>query len=76
MFSKRSQIFFDATYKSCPKSMYQLFYIAGYFEDTDGLIPLMFIPMSNKSQRLYTVILKEVVRILRSFNIDIKKNNN
>ena len=56
--------------------MYQFFNIAGYFEDTDGLIPLMFIPMSNKSQRLYTLILDEIVGILRSFNIDITKITN
>lgn len=76
MFSKCSQLFFDATYKSCPKTMYQLFNIAGYFEDTDGLIPLMVIPMSNKNQRLYTIILNEVVRILRTFNIDLTKITN
>ena len=76
MFKKCSQIFFDATYKSCPKTMYQLFNIAGYFEETDGLIPLMIIPMSNKIQRLYTVILKEVVHILTLFNINIGKITN
>ena len=76
MFKKCSQIFFDATYKSCPKTMYQLFNIAGYLEETDGLIPLMIIPMSNKTQRLYTVILKEVVRILTVFNINIEKITN
>ena len=32
--------------------------------------------MSNKIQRLYTVILKEVVRILTVFNINIEKITN
>ena len=32
--------------------------IAGNFEEIDGLIPLIFIPMSNKSERLYTIISK------------------
>ena len=64
--------FFDAIFKSCPKSMYQLFNISGYFRDIDGLIPLMLIPMSNKSERLYAKVLNNVVNILKTFNIDLK----
>lgn len=52
--------------------MYQLFNIAGYFKDINGLILLMFIPMSNKSNRLYTKVLNNVVNILKNFNIDLK----
>ena len=38
--------------------MYQLYNIAGYLEKIDGLIHLLLIPMSNKIERLYTIILK------------------
>ena len=76
MLSKCSQAFFDATFKSCQKSIYQLFNIVGYFKDIDGLIPLMFIPMSNKSERLYTKVLNNVVNKLKTFNIDLKSLTN
>lgn len=73
MFSKSSQIFFfDATFKNCPKSLYQLFNIAGYFKDIDGLIPLMFISLTNKSEILYIKVLNYVVNILKTFIIDLK----
>ena len=73
IFSIYSQIFFDATYKSCPKKMYQLFNIVSYFDEIDGLIPFMVIPMSNKSERLSTIILNEVINILKTNKKDISK---
>ena len=76
MFSKCNQLFFDATFKSCPKSMYEIFNIAGFFKDIDGIIPLMYIPMSNKSERLYTIVLDNVLKILKLFNIDINSITN
>ena len=71
MFNKCSQLFFDATFKSCPRAKYQILNIAGYFKDIDGIIPLMYIPMSNKTERIYTLVLKNILNILESFNIDI-----
>ena len=76
MFSKCNQLFFDATFKSCPKSMYEIFNIIGFFKDIDGIIPLMYIPMSNKSERLYTIVLDNVLKILKLFNIDINSITN
>ena len=55
---KCSQIYIDATYKSCPKSFYQLLNIAGYIPDIKGLVPLFMIPMSSKNQYLYDKIFK------------------
>ena len=71
MFNKCSQLFFDATFKSCPRAMYQILNIAGYFKYIDGIIPLMYIPMSNKTERIYTLVLKNSLNLLESFNIDI-----
>ena len=76
MFSKCNQLFFDATFKSCPKSMYQIFNIAGFFKDIDGIITLIYIPMSNKSERLYTLVLDNILKILKSFNVDLNSITN
>ena len=45
---KCSQIHIDATYKSCPKTFYQLLNIAGYIPEIKSLIPLFMIPISSK----------------------------
>jgi hypothetical protein len=73
---KCSQIYIDATYKSCPKSFYQLLNIAGYIPEINHLIPLFMIPMSSKNEYLYNKVFKNIISVLGGDGISLKDITN
>jgi hypothetical protein len=56
---KKSKVWLsDGTFKSCPSSFYQLYVIHGYLFGIT--IPLVYILMSNKTQRSYELIFEKL----------------
>ena len=72
MISKCTQILIDGTFKSCPRSFYQILNISGYLPEINSIIPIFMIPMTGKSEYLYDIIFKDVKQILSDNNFDIK----
>ena len=73
LLTKAEQIFIDSTFKSSPKNFYQILNIAGYYKELNSIIPLVFIPMSSKSEIIYNKIFTDLIDIMENFNI--KRNN-
>jgi len=70
MIKNCKQIFVDGTFIICPKKYYQILHIAGYLEEIKGIIPLLIIPCTGKSDFLYDMIFKGAKLILFKNNID------
>ena len=74
-FKECSQIFMDGTFKSCPKSFYQLYNIIGKDKNTGLIIPLIFVLMSHKSYDMYYFVFKFMKNILEKEKIDFCVQN-
>ena len=72
LISKCSQILIDGTFKSCPKSFYQLTNIAGYYSDMNSIIPLILVPTTGRSEYLYDKIIKNIISIYEDTGHKIK----
>ena len=72
MISKCTQILIDGTFKSCPRTFYQILNISGYLPEINSIIPIFMIPMTGKSEYLYDIIFKDIKQILSDNNFDIK----
>ena len=63
--------FIDGTFKSSPKSYYQLLNIFGYIIKRDFYLPIANIVLSNKSYELYEKVFKVFLHFYEMYNIDI-----
>ena len=65
----------DGTFKSCPKSFYQLYNIIGKDKNTGLIIPLIFVLMSHKSYDMYFYVFKFKKNILEKEKVDFDVQN-
>ena len=72
LLAKCTQILIDGTFKSCPRSYYQILNISGFFPDINGLIPKFIAPLTGKSEFLYNTIFEDIKKILIDINFNIK----
>ncbi len=61
----------DGTFKTCPKNFYQIYNIFGKKKNSNNIIPLMYILMSQKSNTLYFVIFNYIKTLLPTYNIQV-----
>jgi hypothetical protein len=47
--------------------------MAGYIPQMNGIMPLIFVPMTSKSEYLYNKIFKDIFEYLSLYKIDINK---
>ena len=66
-----SLIFMDGTFKSCPKSFYQIYNIIGKDKKTGMIIPLIFILMSHKSYDSYYYVFDFIQTLLKKEDIKL-----
>ena len=53
LINKCKQLFYDGTFKACPKSFYQIINVAGYLPNINGIIPIFMVPTTSKSEYIY-----------------------
>ena len=58
-----TQLFIDGTFKSCPKSYYQISNIAGFLPSLNSIIPIFMILCTGKSEFIYNEIFDEIKKI-------------
>ena len=73
LLKKSKQIHIDGTFKSCPKTFYQILNITAFCEDINGNIPIFMIPMSGKNEFIYNKVLSDVKEILSENNISLNE---
>ena len=65
----------DGTFKSCPKSFYQIYNIIGKDKKTGMIIPLIFILMSHKSYDSYFYVFDFIQKLLKKEKIELDIKN-
>ena len=65
------QIFVDGTFKSCPKSFYQILIIHAFEQITLTKIPCVFILCSSKTKQIYLSIFNNLKLILEDLKFNI-----
>ena len=70
---KCTQVLVDGTFKSAPKTFYQILNISGFYPDINSIIPIFMIPMSGKSEYLYNSIFKDIKNIITDYGFDLQK---
>lgn len=73
MLTNSTQLFIDATFKVAPRGFYQVLNIAGYIPQMNGIIPLILIPMTSKSENIYNKVFTDIFEYISLYKIDINK---
>ena len=68
MFSEINELFFDGTFKICPKNFYQLVNVFGFIEKKNFYMPLAYILMSSKTFELYDEVLLQLKRFIEKYS--------
>ena len=72
LLNKCEQLFFDGTFKTCPKTFYQIINVAGYLPEINALIPIFMVPTTSKTEYIYNQIFNDIKNIIRENNLPPK----